>query len=89
MVQVVNVVAQEAVVRELALIKVAATDAQVQEIRQYAQRFDAHIVDMTNETVIVEQLGSSDQINELVQQLAPYGIREIARSGSIAMARDV
>jgi acetolactate synthase-1/3 small subunit len=88
-VQVVNVVAQEAVVRELALIKVAATDAQVQEIRQYAQRFDAHIVDMTNETVIVEQLGSSDQINELVQQLAPYGIREIARSGSIAMARDV
>jgi acetolactate synthase-1/3 small subunit len=88
-VQVVNVATQKAVVRELALIKVAATDTQVQEIQQYAQRFDAHIVDTTNETVIVEQRGSSEQINELVQQLASYGIREIVRSGGIVMPKDM
>jgi acetolactate synthase-1/3 small subunit len=85
----VNVATQKAVVRELALIKVAATDTQVQEIQQYAQRFDAHIVDTTNETVIVEQRGSSEQINELVQQLASYGIREIVRSGGIVMPKDM
>ncbi len=86
-VQIVNVATQKAVVRELALIKVAATSTQVQEIQRHIQAFDAHIVDTTNETVIVELVGSSEQINELIQQLAPYDIREIVRSGGIVMPK--
>ncbi len=82
-----NLSAREAVVRELALIKVAATGSQVQEVRELAQQFGAHIVDTTGETLILEMLGNAEKIGMFLKSLTPYGIREIAHSGSIAMAK--
>lgn len=86
-IQVSNLLPEGAVVRELALIKVAATGTQVQEIREHAQSFDAHIVDTTDETMILEILGTAEKIGEFLTSLMTYSIREIARSGSIVMTK--
>ncbi|GAC1393337.1 MAG: acetolactate synthase small subunit [Ktedonobacteraceae bacterium] len=86
-VQVTNLATKEAIKRELALIKVNTTGTHVQEVLEHAQRFDAHVVDVTHETVILEIMGSEEKIGKLLEHLKPYGIREIARSGCIAMSR--
>ena len=85
--QVTNLAAKDAITRELALIKVNATSSQVQEVLEHAQRFGAHSVDVTPETVTLEIVGSEEQIEQLLEGLKPYGIREIARSGSVALSR--
>ena len=85
--QVTNLAAQEAITRELALIKVNATGSQVQEVLAHGQRFGAHRVDGTDETVSLEIVDSAEKIEQLLEYLKPYGIREIARSGSVAISR--
>jgi len=86
-VQVTNLAAHDAVTRELALVKINATGPQIQEILEHGQRFSAHIVDVSPETVTLEITGSTHAIEQLLEQVTPYGVREIARSGSIALAR--
>ena len=85
--QVTNLAAKEAITRELALIKVNATGTQAQEVLEQSQRFNAHRVDVTPETVTLEIVGSEEQIEQFLEYLKPYGVREIARSGSIALSR--
>ena len=85
--QVTNLSAQEAITRELALIKVNASGSQVQEVLTHGQRFGAQRVDGTEETVTLEIVGSAENIEQLLEVLKPYGIREIARSGSVALSR--
>jgi len=82
-----NLLPKEAFVRELALIKVTAIGSQAQEVRTLAQQFDAHIADTTGDTMILEMLGNAEKIATFLKHLMPYSIREIARSGSIAMAK--
>ena len=87
--QVKNLTAQEAIIRELALIKVSATGSQVQEVLGHGQRFGAQRVDSTDETVTLEIVSGAETIAQLLDALKPYGIREIARSGSVALSRDM
>ena len=87
--QVKNLTEQEAIIRELALIKVNASGTQVQEVLAHGQRFGAQRVASTEETVTLEIVSSSENIEELLAYLKPYGIRELARSGSVALARDM
>ncbi|GAC1398246.1 MAG: acetolactate synthase small subunit [Ktedonobacteraceae bacterium] len=86
-VQVTNLSAQEAILRELALIKVNATGSRVQEVLAYGQQFDARIVDITHETVTLEIVGNEERIEQLLECLKHYGIGDVARSGCIAMSR--
>ncbi len=85
--QVTNLSAQETITRELALIKVNTTGTQVQEVLAHGQRFGAQRIDGTEETVTLEIVGNVENIEQLIEQLKPYGIREIARSGSVALSR--
>ncbi len=85
--QVTNLVAQEAIIRELALIGVNATGPQVQEVLTLGQQFGAQRVDTTEETVTLQIVDSVEKIEQLLEQLQAYGIREIARSGSVAISR--
>ena len=85
--QVLNLAPQEAITRELAFIKVNALGPQVQEVLAVGQRFDAQRVDGTEETVTLQIVDSIEKIGQLLEQLQPYGIREIARSGSVAIPR--
>ncbi len=76
-----------AVDRELAMIKVAASQSTRAEIIQLADVFRARVVDLSPDSLIVEITGSGDKIDRLSDVLRPYGILEMARTGRMSMAR--
>jgi len=73
--------------RELVLIKVSATSKTRSEIIQLADIFRSSIVDVSHETLIISAIGDEDKINAMIDMLRPYGIREISRSGKVAISR--
>ena len=73
--------------RELALIKVKTTPATRNEIIQIVDIFRANIVDVAADSLIVEVTGDSDKLNSLFKLLSTFGIKEIARTGRLAMTR--
>jgi acetolactate synthase-1/3 small subunit len=85
--KIVELTAADAVERELQLIKVAATGGTRSEIIEIADVFRAKIVDVDAESVTVEATGSADKLAALIRLLEPYGIRELVRSGMIALGR--
>jgi len=77
------------VARELALIKVRATPSTRSEIIQIVDIFRANIVDVSPDSLMVEVTGDEDKVDSLFQLLRGFGIKELARTGRIAMARGV
>ena len=86
-VKVSDVTAEDTVARELALIKVKATASTRSEIIQVVDIFRAKIVDVAADSVIIEVTGDDDKINSLFNLLRGFGIREMSRTGQIAMTR--
>ena len=84
---IVNLSSGQAVARELALIKVNSTASNNAEIIELGHLFGAHVVDVTQETITLEATGNEEKIEKLVSLLQSYGIREVARTGSVAMTR--
>lgn len=74
--------------RELALIKVAATASNRSEIMQIAQVFKAKVIDISPEKISLEVTGNSDKIDAFISMLQPFGVAEIARTGSVALKRE-
>lgn len=77
----------ECVRRELALIKVNATAETRSEIIQIVEVFKAKIVDVTKSTLTIEIAGSSEKIAALEDMIKSFGIKEIVRTGTIAIER--
>lgn len=75
--------------RDLALIKVKADKAARSEIFQIADIFRAKIVDVAADSLIIEITGGEDKIEALETLLKPFGIKEMVRTGIIAMARGI
>jgi acetolactate synthase-1/3 small subunit len=73
--------------RELALFKVNATEETRAPIREIAELFGARIADVAPRSLVVEAVGSVSRIDSLLDMLRPYGIKEIARTGRVAVAR--
>ncbi|MFZ3062164.1 MAG: acetolactate synthase small subunit [Actinomycetota bacterium] len=78
---------EEAVERELVLIKVKATPENRAGIIEIADIFRANIIDVSREVMILEATGTEDKIKAIEDLLKPYGIKELARSGRIALTR--
>lgn len=77
----------EAVERELQLVKVSADAESRSQIIELADVFDASIVDVDHDALTIEASGSPGKLESLVALLEPYGIRELVRSGTIAVSR--
>jgi len=88
-VRVSDITGDNIVARELALIKVKATSSTRSEIMQIVDIFRANIVDVGSDSVTVEVTGDEDKINSLFNLLRGFGIKELARTGRIAMPRGV
>ena len=74
--------------RELALIKVnAKTAPQRAEVMQVSDVYRARVVDVAATSLMIEVTGPSDKVDSLVELLKPYGIKELVRTGVVAMAR--
>ncbi|HZS79626.1 MAG TPA: acetolactate synthase small subunit [Ktedonobacteraceae bacterium] len=86
---VVHLPADSSVLRELALIKINSNPGQRAEIIELAHLFGAHLVDLADETVTLEVSGNTEKIEKFVRLVEPFGIREVARTGSVAMTREV
>ena len=76
-----------AVMRELALIKVHAPSAQRAEVKQLVDIFRAQIIDVALDTMVVEITGDESKVESLISILRPFGIKELTRTGRVAMAR--
>ncbi|MFN3472024.1 MAG: acetolactate synthase small subunit [Aquificaceae bacterium] len=75
--------------RELALIKVyTATPRARDEVLRLVEIFRAKIVDVSPETYTVEITGTEDKIKAFVDLVRPFGIKEMARTGKVAMKRE-
>lgn len=85
-IKVTNLSEQEYVDRELALVKVS-TKTNRSEIIEIANLFRSRIIDVADDTMIIEAIGDSEKVSALIQILRPYGIKEVSRTGSIAMSR--
>ena len=77
----------EMVNRELALIKVKANSTTRSEIMQIVDIFRANIVDVGFDSVTVEVTGDENKIDSLYNLLRAFGIKELARTGRLAMTR--
>ena len=75
------------VIRDLALIKVAADGANRAQVMQLVDVFRARVVDVANDSLIIESTGTEDKIEGLLDVLRPFGILEMVRTGIVAMRR--
>ena len=78
----------EHIEREIILCKVTAKDDCRSEILRIAEIFDAKIIDVSAKTYTIQAYGDSRQINSLIELLKPMGIKELVRSGKVAISRE-
>jgi acetolactate synthase I/III small subunit len=77
----------QAVEREHLLIKVKVDNTTRSQILEAANLFRARIVDVSTDALVIEVTGDTAKTQALLRVLEPYGIREIAQSGLLAMGR--
>jgi acetolactate synthase-1/3 small subunit len=87
-VRVVDISSQDHVERDLMLLKVKAPPgSQRSEIREMVEIFRGKIVDVAAEEMMIELSGNENKIEAFIDQMRPYGITELVRTGRIAMVR--
>jgi acetolactate synthase-1/3 small subunit len=87
-IRVIDITQGEFIERELALIKVKADTTTRSEIIQIAEIFRANIVDVSTSSMTIETTGKEDKIVAIINMLRAYGIKEMARTGTVALLRD-
>ncbi len=78
---------QNYVERDLMLIKVSAPPARRGEILEVTEVFRGKVVDIGSKHIMIEISGPEDKIEAFVELMRPYGIRELVRTGRVAMVR--
>ncbi len=73
--------------RDLALVKVTAAPERRSEIMQLVEVYRSRIVDVTNDSLIIEITGDEEKINSFIEVMRPFGILEMVRTGIVTMAR--
>jgi acetolactate synthase I/III small subunit len=76
-----------AVRRELLLVKVRADTTVRSQVLETVALFRAKVVDVSPEALTIEATGTADKLDALLRMLEPYGIREMAQSGMVAIGR--
>ena len=86
-IKVMDLVGKEYVAREMVLIKVAAKPANRAEILSITDIFRAKVVDVGPKSYTIEMTGDEDKIRAFLELLKPMGIKEVARTGNVALVR--
>lgn len=86
-VKVTDITEEGIVARELALIKVHSTTSTRSEIIQIVDIFRAKIVDVAHDSLVIEVTGGQEKIESLYNLVKKFGIKELARTGRIALPR--
>lgn len=86
-IKVVDLSKESKTVRELALIKIGYETKALEEIKNLSDIFRGKVVDINNKSVTLEITGPPEKIEAAVNVFLPFGIKEMARSGTIALKR--
>lgn len=78
---------RQSVQRELLLVKVRTDASTRTSVLEIVQMFRAKVVDASPDAVTIEATGVDDKITAMLSMLEPYGIREIVKSGAVAISR--
>jgi acetolactate synthase-1/3 small subunit len=79
--------ASESIEKEFALVKVKMSPKHRVELLQLVQHFDAHCVDISEDTLVFEIVGDSAKLDNCITIFEPFGIIEMVRSGKMAIAK--
>jgi acetolactate synthase I/III small subunit len=82
-----NVTHEPIIMRDLAMIKVAAKHEDRVHVLQLANVFRSRVVDVAPDSVTIEITGGEDKVSGLLEVLSPFGILEMVRTGIVAMRR--
>ncbi|RFU65915.1 acetolactate synthase small subunit [Peribacillus glennii] len=85
--KVTDITSQSIVARELALLKVVATSQTRSEIYALIEPFRGSVIDVSKESLTIQITGETDKIEAFIELLKPYGIKELARTGTTAFPR--
>lgn len=88
-IKVIDLQPTEAIIRELVLVKVAAKGSVRAEVVQTASIYGARVLDATPNSVMIEMSGTEEEIESFLTMMRVYGIREMVRSGKVALPRVV
>ena len=86
-IKVVDLIEKEFVEREMVLVKVTANRETREEILRIADIFRGKVIDVGTKTYTLEVTGDDKKINAILSLLKPLGIKELVRTGSVAMIR--
>ena len=78
---------EETVTRELALVKVQCTADRRREVLDLLEIFRAQAIDVSPTSLVVQVVADEERLSALVENLRPYGVLEMVRTGSVAMLR--
>jgi acetolactate synthase-1/3 small subunit len=73
--------------RDLSLVRVLVTPEKRPEVVELVNLFRGRVVDVARNSIMVELSGTEDKVEAFIELVRPYGIRELARTGVIAMQR--
>ncbi len=77
------------VARELAMLKVAPTPEQRAEVLRIVEIFRGKIVDVSPKSFVIEVTGGAEKIDAISRMLEPLGLREVVRTGPLAVMRGI
>ena len=77
----------ETIDREMVIVKVSVDERTRSELDSIVQAYRAHVIDIGPRAITVELTGDSDKIKAFIAIVRPLGIKEVVRSGKVAMAR--
>ena len=78
---------EENIARELVLVKVQGAASTRSDILQIVNTFRAKVVDVSPNSLTVEVTGNEEKVDAMLELLRPFGIKEVVRTGTIALAR--
>ncbi len=87
-IKVVDLTFESFVERDLVLLKVQTTPESRSEIMQIGEIFRAKVIDISPKTLTLESTGSEQKVDAFIKMLKPFGIKEIARTGRVALKRE-
>ncbi|MBK5252461.1 MAG: acetolactate synthase small subunit [Peptostreptococcaceae bacterium] len=86
-IKVAELLPEDSLIREILIIKVSATVEHRREIKDLADIYKASVLDVTQNTMILEVTGSEKKIESFIEHIRTYGLLEMARSSSVGMQR--
>jgi acetolactate synthase I/III small subunit len=83
-----NLTEHESISREMILVRVSTADRSQDEIIRASQVFGAKVVDVSGNSLALEMVGGEQEVENFINLMKPFGIKELVRSGAVAMLKE-